>query len=263
MRDARKFSAAVLLFSAVSFAHAHEFWLEPETYQKDELSPLRVGIRVGEHFEGKPVKRDASRIIQFTARVSEYSTKVTGLDGQDVNFVRFDHPGLGIIAYQSNHKFIELPGDKFEAYLREEGLDHIVELRKQRGQSDKPGKEIYSRSAKSLIRLVGDTEGMDQSVGLRLELIAGKNPYNMKPGDELPIRLLFDGKPLPDARIKAVHGTSSGDPVTARTDRMGFARIKLNSAGTWLVTSIHMQEAPNDSEADWESFWASSTFQVP
>jgi hypothetical protein len=49
-----------------------------------------------------------------------------------------------------------------------------------------------------------------------------------------------------------------------RTDRDGRARVALAVAGPWLLKSVHMLRAVGaDAErAEWESLWASSTFEV-
>jgi len=31
----------------------------------------------------------------------------------------------------------------------------------------------------------------------------------------------------------------------------------------WLVKAVHMIPLPKDGDADWESFWASLTFELP
>lgn len=38
---------------------------------------------------------------------------------------------------------------------------------------------------------------------------------------------------------------------------------KLTEPGAWLFTTIHMIPAPEGLDADWESFWASLTFELP
>ena len=37
----------------------------------------------------------------------------------------------------------------------------------------------------------------------------------------------------------------------------------LTPPGVWLVKAVHMVPAPAASGADWESLWASLTFEVP
>ena len=32
---------------------------------------------------------------------------------------------------------------------------------------------------------------------------------------------------------------------------------------TWLVKAVHMVQAPAGTDADWESLWASLTFEIP
>ena len=46
----------------------------------------------------------------------------------------------------------------------------------------------------------------------------------------------------------------------ATNTRVSFAFAK---PGAWLVKSVHMVPAPAKSGADWESLWASLTFELP
>jgi hypothetical protein len=39
--------------------------------------------------------------------------------------------------------------------------------------------------------------------------------------------------------------------------------LLLARAGAWLVKTVHMVPAPTDTGADWESLWASLTFEIP
>ncbi len=92
--------------------------------------------------------------------------------------------------------------------------------------------------------------------------MAEKNPYMLKGGGELPVRLLYEGKPLAGALVMALQ-RGRPDKVTARTDAKGRAVLKLDRPGFWLVKAVQMIPAPADAGADWESFWASLTFALP
>jgi hypothetical protein len=48
----------------------------------------------------------------------------------------------------------------------------------------------------------------------------------------------------------------------AQSDRDGRAAFKIEEPGAWLVKAVHMVPAPAGSNADWESFWASLTFEI-
>jgi len=39
--------------------------------------------------------------------------------------------------------------------------------------------------------------------------------------------------------------------------------LDLAAGRIWLVKTVHMVPAPADSGADWESLWASLTFEIP
>jgi uncharacterized GH25 family protein len=51
--------------------------------------------------------------------------------------------------------------------------------------------------------------------------------------------------------------------ASARTDAKGRVTLKLPRGGFWLVKAVHMEEAPKTSGFEWESWWASLTFEMP
>jgi hypothetical protein len=55
------------------------------------------------------------------------------------------------IGYRSNPSPIEMAADKFNLYLKEEGLDAVSAMRAARKQTDAPAHEIFARCAKSLV----------------------------------------------------------------------------------------------------------------
>jgi uncharacterized GH25 family protein len=79
----------------------------------------------------------------------------------------------------------------------------------------------------------------------------------------LPLQLLYQGKPLAGALIIAFNRDRPMEKLKLRTDADGRVRMTLARAGVWLVTSVHMTPASLLSRADWESLWASLTFELP
>src|SRR5207245_9901734 len=128
-------------------------------------------------------------------------------------------PGLLIIGYQSHPKPIVLPANTFNQYLREEGLEAIAELRARRNQTDSVAREIFSRCAKSLVYYGTPTAAQgDQAVGFTLELVAEKNPYILRAGQDLTLRLTYEGRPLPDTLVVAMKSAITAAKMTERTD---------------------------------------------
>ena len=77
---------------------------------------------------------------------------VVGRDGADpAGFLRVAAPGLLVIGYRSNPSAVELTADKFNQYLKEEGLDAVAALRARRNETGAVARELFSRCAKSLV----------------------------------------------------------------------------------------------------------------
>lgn len=245
---------------------AHDFWIEPSTFRPAPGGRVAVGLRVGQNLLGDPVPRDPQRIERFAAISNPGGPREAGIPGvpgsDPAGWLSPSSPGLLWIVYDSGHDSVQLDSAKFDSYLGEEGLERIRKLRTPANTG--PVKEIYSRCAKSLLS-VGDGPGtgFDRVLGLELELVAEKNPYALKPGEDLPLRLLYKGKPLDGALLVAVPKGAPDARASARSDRHGKAALRLDRPGLWLVKAVHMVPAPAGSGAEWESLWASLTFELP
>ncbi len=265
LRRAAAVLVAIALLGAAAPARAHDFWIEPSTFRPSAGAVVRVALRVGDAFPGEAVPRSNERIVRFVRCTRKDEKDVAGVDGgEPAGMMRIDEDGLCVVGYRSTNARVELEAPKFESYLREQGLDEIVRQRKERGESGKPGREQYSRCAKALL-LVGEARGepADRALGLTLELVAETNPYALKPGDEFVVRLLHEGKPVRGALVAAAPRAGGREQRrTARSDAEGRVRFRLEKAGFWLISSVRMARVTDASSADWESYWASLTFEV-
>ena len=259
----RFFIALLIGLAAAPAARAHDFWIEPSAYTPAPGQRVTVRLRVADHFPGDPFPRNKARIERFAVLGGGSETDIPGVEGSDpAGYLVAGKPGIYQIVYDSNHASIELAGEKFEQHLAEQGLERISEARRRAGRSAAPAKEIYSRSVKALVAVGGGGgDGYARPAGLPLELIPEKDPFLLAPGSELPVRLLFQGKPLAGVRVEARNPRKAGETVAGRTDREGRIRLRLASGGPWLVKAVYMIPATKESGADWESFWASLTFE--
>jgi uncharacterized GH25 family protein len=257
--------AWLALAGAATSASAHDFWIEPSTFRPQAGQRFGLGLRVGERYEGQPVRRDQARIARFVAVGPDGDNPVVGRDGADpAGLARFDSPGLYVVGFRSNRAQVALEGPKFEAYLKEKGLESVAALRARRGETGAPAHEAYSRCSKALI-LVGDEPPPtgDRTLSFTLELIAQTNPYQAVPGETLSFRLLHEGRPLEGALVEATPREAPEAVLRARTDSQGLVGLPLSRGGRWLLTAVHMVPAPRGVEAQWESFWASLAFELP
>ena len=244
---------------------AHDFWIEPSSFHPSVGSTVGLRLMVGQGFRGEPVPRNPALIVKFELISASGEAPIPGRPADDpAGTAPITAPGLQAVGYRSGDSFVSLDAQKFEDYLREEGLERIVAERARRGETEKPSRELFSRCAKALLFAgEGPVRGDDRALGFSLELLAEKNPYALRAGSELPVRLLFDGRPLEGALVVAIPRGEPRETLSQRTDRSGRARLRLPREGAWLVKAVHMVPAPADSGADWRSLWASLTFEMP
>jgi hypothetical protein len=271
--------AAALL--ATPTASAHEFWLEPTSFRATAGTPIGVYVCNGSGYEGWSLPRDARRLEEFVAVGSDGSHPVVGLDGaQPAGVVRLTTAGGYVVAYQSNRAMTVQSDDKFDEYLREKGLDAVLARRIAEGHRGGRVRESYSRYAKALVRVDGEpaahaaTTGVpralsDRSLGLPLELVVAASVQgsvaekSVSHADGLQtFYLLYLGKPLAGALVAATRPGTTDTGMTARTDRDGRVQFKLDKRGTWRIAAVHMVAPPTHVDADWDSLWASLTFEL-
>jgi uncharacterized GH25 family protein len=264
-------SLIVRLLAAFSFlpgspALAHDFWIEPQNFRPAVQEQVPIVLRVGQDFTGTSQPMVPRWFSNYSATGPSGTQQVTGFVGDDpAGSFTPDAPGDWVIGYRSTQAFVEIDPPRFNKYLETEGLEWVMEARQERGEADINAREIYSRCAKSLVR-VGDEPvagGFDTVLGYRLELIPERDPYELQPGDGLPLRLIYEGKPLEGTLIIAFTAEDPTRQQRLRTDADGRVVVQLSEAGTWLIKGVHIIELPDTNEqADWESFWASLTFQL-
>ena len=255
---------AVALALSVTPLCAHDMWIEPTSFLPDAGKIIGVRLRVGQDFLGDPIPRDPALIEHFISIDSTGRKPVYGRDGADpAGLVRVAEPGALILGYQSRPKPLVSPAAKFNQYLNEEGLDAITELRARRNQTSSEASETFSRCAKSLLYNGMPTGAQaDRVLGFTLELVTEKNPYALGAGQDLPVRLIYEGRPLAGTLVVAMNRMNPSAGLTARTDKNGRVTFRLPQDGMWLIKAVHMVPAPAGAGAEWASFWASTTFEL-
>jgi hypothetical protein len=266
MMMCRRWEALVVVAIALSCAPllAHDMWIVPTTFSPASGEIVGVRLRVGQDLLGDPLPRDPALVNQFVVEDAEGRKPVIGRDGADpAGFLRVAMPGLLVIGYRSNPSAIELPAETFNQYLKDEGLDTVAALRARRNETGANAHELFSRCAKSLVLSGSTSEGQgDRRLGFPLELVAERNPYAIRAGQDLPVRLTYEDRPLAGALVVAINRQYPSERLAVRTDKDGRVRFQLRPGGMWLVKAVHMVPAPAGTNAEWASFWASLTFEL-
>lgn len=241
-----QFFRVLAMFSLA--VEGHDMWIEPATFWPAAGQTVGVKLRVGQELLGDPIPRSAGLIREFVVVDAAGRRTVIGREGSDpAGYVR---GGAAVIGYWSNPSTVELEADKFNTYLKEEGLESVLAERARRKQIGMKVREQFSRCAKSLLAGSGD-----RLLGFPLELMAERNPHELS-GTALPVRLTYESRPLAGALVVAMNRQRPTEKVSARADKDGRVRLQIKGDGVWLVKAVHMIPAGEE----WASYWASLTF---
>lgn len=254
---------ALLMLLKAPSAAGHEFWIEPQQFRVAPGAKVPLRLYVGQYFKGNSLPFLTDIFEHFYYADARGTANVRGVLGDDpAATLTVRAPGRIWIVLRSTYYDLayDKPGE-FDAFLAKEGIDHLVP-RAQRGKP--PVKETYSRCAKSLLLAGSAASGSapDRAFGLPLELVAESDPYTGR-SSEFKVRLLYRGAALPGALVTAFHKAVPDKRLEARTDASGRARLALDRDGVWLLNAVHLLPAPKKSGAQWETLWASLTFEIP
>ena len=254
----------LLAFALVAPLAAHDMWIEPTTFYPALGQIVGARLRVGQDLLGDPLPRKAALVNQFVFEDTEGRKQLVGRDGADpAGYLRVASQGLVVVGYFSNPSAVELDAAKFNQYLKDEGLDSVAEWRARNKQAAANAREMFTRCAKSLV-LAGEPSAKhgDRQLGFTLELVAERNPYTLHPGEDLPIRLTYQNRPLQGALVIAMNRLNPSEKLSARSDADGRVHFRLKPEGMWMIKAVHMIRAPEGAKADWASYWASLTFEL-
>jgi uncharacterized GH25 family protein len=90
----------------------------------------------------------------------------------------------------------------------------------------------------------------------QLDIVLLKNPYELKAGASLPIKVFYQGKPIAGVEVEG-----RDHEIVSTTDKDGIAGIRL-TRGQQLISVSHKEPLKDDPDADYLSCTATLTFEV-
>ena len=291
--------AALLLLVAAPVLAAHDLFLKLTSYYVTPgHEPVRVPVLNGtfarsENSVARDRVRDAT-LVGFGG-VNHLGTSGWSVSG-DTSYLTFPvrQAGTYVVGASTRPRTIALSAQDFNDYLREDGILDVLDARTRRGELAKPARERYAKHVKAVFQ-AGEprTSAYGAVLGYPAEIVPLANPYAARVGDSLAVRCLVHGKPVANQVViaggeRAVEGgqptsaraaptagaaqpTQSAQPTPrihpipqqlVRTDQDGVARIGLGEPGKWYVKFVNMVPVAGDSTLDYESQWATLTFEV-
>lgn len=174
--------------------------------------------------------------------------------------------GTYVVGVSTKPRVLEMSGTDFNAYLRSDGIPDELAARRAQNRVNDRAKERYQKHVKALVQ-VGATpsDAFGTVLGYPAELVPAQNPYALKVGSTLDVRVLVDGKPVANQFVQYGGLSASNGRVAqrnVRSDAAGLVHIPLNRTGTYYVKFISMVRVTGDTEANHSSKWGSLTFGV-
>ncbi len=114
-------------------------------------------------------------------------------------------------------------------------------------------------TAEAIIKVGDKKRGFSRLADMPLEIVPLKDPFSLKIGDVLPLKIVFKGKPLAGEKLYAIH-IGYKRPIEANANLQGIVNVKIDSQGEWMFRVIHKSPYPDKSIADEYLYGTSLTF---
>ncbi|SFR31313.1 protein of unknown function [Robiginitalea myxolifaciens] len=186
--------ALVLLTSHDMFLKLDGFFLEPGT-------PAEIELFNGTFEKSENViTRDRMLDVSLVGNGNRIAVDTADWYEKDsVTILRFTSgdPGTWVAGVSTAARNIEMAAEDFNNYLEHDGVLDMIQQRTENGTLGQDAVESYSKHVKTIFQ-VGDslTEDWKTELGYPIEFVPLENPYEIHKGHQLPVKLLFQGKPL-------------------------------------------------------------------
>ena len=246
--------AVALVLALAGAATAHETVLKPGAATAAAGKAVPFAVHSAHVFIASEELETPADVKAFVFADGKATPVALAANDKTLTFdgeATFAKPGTGIILV---HRLPQVWS------LTPEGL-------KKGTKKDLPGatkSNRYEKFAKSLVAVDGQTAGFDTAAGQRLELVPLADPAKATVGQDLAVKVLFDGQPAP-ATVLATSDGFSKTPNTyayyTETDDAGVAKVRITHPGLWLVRT-EMKGVPADGAVDQEVLRSTLTFFV-
>jgi uncharacterized GH25 family protein len=266
--------ALLVALGHASSAAAHDFWVQPNEYwlRPQAVTPITLQVGHGPFRQRSPIP--LSRITRFEA-IALNGTAIDlrgnlhlGGNTEDGD-CRFPNAGAYVLVLETDDRAqSHLPAIRFNDYLKVEGLTPALEQRERTHRMDADGSEKYSRRAKSIVQVgppgAGSQAQVTKPLGLPLEIVPEQSPYTEPRPATLPVRVIYEGRPLAGALVKLTNLEHDAAPLEMHlTDHAGRASFTMPEGGTWLLNVIWTKPLPSSRDTDFETIFSSLSFGFP
>ncbi len=261
--------ATALLVGAATTLAAHDLFIKLESFFVRPGTAIKAPVLNGTFsLSENSIARSRVADLSLVSPAGRVRLDTAAVDAsRDTTFLalRTAGPGTYVVGLSTRPNAIALSGPEFTGYLEEEALTSVIAERRKSGTAADSARERYSKHVKAVFQ-VGDTrtDGYATALGYPAEIVPLENPYTLRHGGSLRVRCLVDGRPAAGLAVLAGGRRPDGsrlERLELASDEQGIVSLPLAARGLWYVKFIHMARV-NDPEVDYESKWATLTFEV-
>jgi uncharacterized GH25 family protein len=267
MNRARVLLAALVVGCMGSSAAAHDTWMQPRRTAVLPGTIVQVDLTSSDKFAAfdtaiKPDRIGAAR-VRLNGKTFDIPPGAPEKKSLELR-VALPDPGVAALWLSLAPQSIEMNRKQVQHYLDE--IDAPPLLMQAwyagKGAKSKPWREIYTKHAKTFVRVgrPNADRSWSQPVGLALEIIPEKDPTTLRAGEEFPVRVFKNGAPLIDFSLGIMRDGRTNRAFN-KTDAAGRAVFKLPRAGKWLLRGTELRSS-NRPGIDWESDFTTLLFEV-
>lgn len=262
----RRVVLTILLLLFITFAGAQEFWLQSTRFLYRPGEKFMVRFNEGKNFIGEPWNVSKSRIQSLLLhRLSSSVNLIDSIkEGQKDN-LSYTLKGAGtyLLSMQRDDILDDMGADEFNAYLKESGLDEILDQRQRTNTLGAPAKEYRSNHTKLLIQSGDEKDDTYKKVvAFPVEIVPDRNPYALKIRDPIRFKILFDGKPVFGVRVKVWNRYDNRTTIqNIYTEKDGTFEARISNPGPWMVTVVRMVTS-KQADVQWRSYHGSLVFGI-
>lgn len=267
----KPFVAALCAVAIVTSAlYAHDFFFRTDSFVVAANSIVRLRALNGTFSQSEnSITRDRLRdvsIVSASGRTHPDTMQWSATGDTSILSIRVGAPGTYVVGASVFPRQITLKAAEFNLYLTDDGIPDVLAARKRKNELNKDATERYSKHIKAVLQAGAARTGDFSAVlGYPAELVPLDNPYSLSRGSTLRVRALVDGKTVANQLVVAGGRTPSGGRLReqkVRTNASGVARIQLTGKGQWYVKFISMVPFAGTEKIDYESKWATLTFEL-
>lgn len=255
----------LIVWTIVMPASAQEFWMQVPTFFISTRDTINVTLASGENFIGKslPLTAEQWDTLKQYIETSFHSLKASVNNGSTWK-IFIPQDGTHLLIAQSKNILVEYDGDVFRAKLKNYGLEEVYVTPSPSASIGKLEKVFLLHTTKLLIQSgVNKNDTYKKILNAPLDIIPEKNPYQLKRGDMVRFKILWQGKPWFGARVKVWNRKDNRTTLqNIYTEQNGTFEVPISNEGPWMISVEQVVPLMNNAMAQWQHYSSSLVFGV-